>query len=289
VRPYTLLDGAMGTELMRRGFDARLPLWSALALIEAPDQVYEIHRDYVEAGADVITTNTFRTNRRIVARAGLDDGMDAELGAKAVELAKRAAAEAGRKVLVAGSIAPVEDCYKPGLVPDDEALASEHARQARILADAGCDILLCETMNTLREALASAKAAIATGVSTWVSVVCSHEGSLLSGEDVGRVAREIAALTPSAMLVNCTPATSTHVALAKVADAATAAGIPFGAYANIGRPARESGWEIRGEVGVREYADCARRWLDMGASVIGGCCGTTPAHIAELRKMRDSA
>jgi len=271
---------------MRRGFDARLPLWSALALIEAPDLVYEIHRDYVAAGADVITTNTFRTNRRIVLRAGLGEDMDAELGAKAVELAKRATAEAGRKVLVAGSIAPVEDCYKPDLVPDDAALASEHARQARILADAGCDILLCETMNTLREAVASARAAIATGVPTWVSVVCSHEGSLLSGEDVGVAARELAALRPAAMLVNCTPATVTHIALAKVAEAATAAGMPFGAYANIGCPAKESGWEIKGEVGVREYAECARRWLDMGAGIIGGCCGTTPAHIAELARLR---
>ena len=127
-----LLDGAMGTELQRRGADTRLPLWSARALVEAPDLVAEIHREEVEAGADVLTANTFRTHRRTLAKGGLAE-RSRELSALAVRLA-REAAPAGRPVFVAGSIAPLEDCYRPDLVPEDAVLEREHSEQADSLS-----------------------------------------------------------------------------------------------------------------------------------------------------------
>src|SRR6185436_2971426 len=114
-----LLDGATGSELHRRGLDTRMPLWSAAPLINAPDVVAQIHAEYVKAGAEIITANTFRTTRRAIARAGLKPQVKA-LVTKAVELARKSKA-----TYVAGSIAPLEDCYKPQIVPPNEELERE--------------------------------------------------------------------------------------------------------------------------------------------------------------------
>ena len=105
-----ILDGATGTELDRRGVDTSLPLWSARALLTAPDIVQQIHRDYLDAGADLITTNTFRTHRRTLTRAGVGE-RTRELTQLAVELARRAIEESGRTAYIAGSMSPLEDCY----------------------------------------------------------------------------------------------------------------------------------------------------------------------------------
>ena len=143
--PPLLLDGALGTELERRGAPSALPLWSTHALLHRPALVQAIHREYVAAGAAVLTANTFRTQRRTLARAGLTEAA-AALTARAVALARAAAAgadPAADAVLVAGSAPPLEDCYRPDLVPDDAALAREHAEHARNLAAAGADLVLC--------------------------------------------------------------------------------------------------------------------------------------------------
>jgi homocysteine S-methyltransferase len=147
-----LLDGATGTELQRRGVDTGLPLWSARALVEAPDVLRAIHADYIAAGADIITTNTFRTHGRTLTRASLGERTRA-LTPLAVKIAREAAQQADLKIFVAGSMSPLEDCYSPQLVPPDGELWIEHAEMARDLAQAGCDLLLVETMNTIREAV----------------------------------------------------------------------------------------------------------------------------------------
>src|SRR5512147_1596702 len=107
-----LLDGATGTELQRRGVDTSLPLWSARALLDAHEVLYAIHTEYLAANADIITTNTFRTHRRTLTRAGLGE-RTRELTQLAVAIAREAARQADRQVFVAGSISPLEDCYSP--------------------------------------------------------------------------------------------------------------------------------------------------------------------------------
>src|SRR5262245_28162111 len=143
-----LLDSAMGTELERRGARSQLPLWSAWALVEAPSLVLAIHRDDIEAGADILTANTFRTHRRSLQKGGKARRTE-ELTEQAVTLARRAAGESPRPILVAGSLSPLEDCYRPDLVPEDGALWQEHGQQARLLAEAGVDLILAETHNTV--------------------------------------------------------------------------------------------------------------------------------------------
>src|SRR5262245_12472774 len=120
-----LLDGATGTELERRGLRTTLPLWSARALLEAPRTLLAIHREYVEAGARALTANTFRTQRRTLARGALG-ARAAELTALALKLAREAAQSAPQDCWVLGSDPPLEDCYRPDLAPDDSVLAAEH-------------------------------------------------------------------------------------------------------------------------------------------------------------------
>ncbi len=154
-----ILDGATGTELDRRGVDTSLPLWSARALIVAPEIVRQVHHDYLAAGADIITTNTFRTHRRTLTRAGVG-ARTRELTQLAVTLAREAIAHSGRTAYIAGSMSPLEDCYSPALVPSADELRAEHLEMARDLAEAGCDLLLVETMNSIREAVIAAECAL---------------------------------------------------------------------------------------------------------------------------------
>ncbi len=276
-----LLDGATGTELNRRGVSTDLPLWSARALIEAPEVLRAVHADYVTAGAELITANTFRTQRRALTQAGYGEQTQA-LNQLAVALARQATATADHPVWVAGSMSPLEDCYLPELVPPQDACEREHGEHARLLAEAGCDLILVETMNTIREAEAATRAALATGLPVMVGFVCRSDDRLFSGEPVAEAARVIAALGPCALFINCTPSRTIHRPYAQLRDTLAPTGLPTGLYANIGHTDDITGWTDTADVSPAEYADLARGWLDAGARLIGGCCGTHPEHIAAV-------
>lgn len=269
----------MGTELQRRGADTRLPLWSARALVDAPDLVREIHREAIGAGAEVLTANTFRTHRRTLAKRGLGE-RSRELTALAVRLARDAADAAGRDVFVAGSQSPLEDCYRPDLVPDDSALEREHREQAESLAAAGVDLLLLETHNTVRELLAAARGAKATGLPFAASMVSDGNGQLLSGETIEDAVRALEPLDPDVLSINCVPAGKLEADLGRLAAAAP--GVPLAAYGNLGLPADDRGWAFTEELSPEKYAELARGWLAHGARLVGGCCGTRSAHTAAL-------
>jgi S-methylmethionine-dependent homocysteine/selenocysteine methylase len=177
----------------------------------------------------------------------------------------------------------LEDCFRPGLVPEDAALATEHARQAASLAEAGCDLLLVETMATAREARAAVTAAVATGKPTWCSFVTEGDGRLLSGEpleDAARAAREAGA---EAVLVNCVPVRGVA---AEVARLRAAVGGPVGAYGNVGHD-REVGFRADLMLGPDEFAAATLLAVAGGAAIVGGCCGTEPRHLAALAAALD--
>ncbi len=274
-----LLDGATGTELERRGARTTLPLWSAAALVEAPALIRQIHRDYAAAGAEALTANTFRTQRRTLARQELGE-QAAALTALAVELAREAALAAPRPIWVLGSDPPLEDCYRPDLVPPDAALASEHAEHCRNLAAAGVDAILCETFNCVREARAAACAASATGLPVLVSFVCWEAATLLSGDPLGAAIEAVRTLRPAALLVNCLPPANVAPCLAVLASS----GLPFGCYANLGAPDDVTGIRRSDELAPEGFADFAASWLAAGARLVGGCCGTTPEHIRAIAR-----
>ena len=275
----TLLDGATGTELDRRGVNINLPLWSARAIIEAPDVLGQIHKDYLYAGAEVVTANTFRTHRRSLAQAGLGDRAG-ELTERAVAIARQASDCVSERALVAGSLAPLEDCYSPDLVPPDECLQEEHAEMAHHLVEAGADLLLVETMNTVREAVAAASAAVATGLPTLVSIVCGRDDRLLSGESVAAAATALTSLRPNAILVNCASALDLYRPLSELRAHTS---LPVGAYGNVGYTDDSQKWLNSDAADPEAYARYAGQWVEIGATLIGGCCGTSPAHIAALR------
>jgi S-methylmethionine-dependent homocysteine/selenocysteine methylase len=275
--PPLLLDGALGTELERRRVAGPLPLWSAAALLDAPGKVLEAHAAEVEAGADVLTANTFRTHRRTLARAGLGERAS-DLTRRAVALAREAAASAPRPVYVVGSLSPLEDCYRPDLVPDDAALEAEHAEQAARLAAAGVDGILVETHNTVRELAAAARGAKATGLPVIASMITDGAGRLLSGEPIEDAVSALASIRPEVLAINCVPARRLVNDLRALASANS--GALLGAYGNLGRPMEDGGYA---EAATPEgYARFAGSWLDAGARLIGGCCGTSPRHTAAL-------
>jgi S-methylmethionine-dependent homocysteine/selenocysteine methylase len=272
-----VLDGATGTELERRGVACGAPLWSAWGLLRAPDQVRQIHADYVAAGVDALVANTFRTQARALGAADLAERA-AQLTRLAVRLAREAAARSPSPPFVLGSCAPLEDCYQPQRVPDDASLAREHAEHARNLVAAGVDAVLVETMNCVREALAASRAARDAGATVLVSFVCDGEGRLLSGEPLAEALDAVRAAAPLVVGVNCLPPSAIGACL----PALRSCGQPFLIQPNLGAPTADGGFARSEESSAEEFADLAAALRVQGASLVGGCCGTTPAHLAAL-------
>ena len=277
-----LLDGATGTELTRRGVDTGLPLWSANALLtdEGAHVLQQIHADYLAAGADIVTTNTFRTHVRALAPSG--NGHRAlELTQRAVEIARAAIAETlGEKPrFVAGSISTLEDCYRPDLVPSEDECRAEHSERVHHLVASGVDLLLLETFNTVREAVVAAKLATISGTPVIVSFVCNPAGRILSGETLTEAARQLLPLGVVALGVNCGPTPNLDAPLDELRSAC---GPDFSliAYGNIGYPDEQVGWVNTDFEDPLIYCQHAAHWP---VHIVGGCCGTTPAHIAQLK------
>lgn len=269
-----ILDGPLGTELQARGVPTPLPGWSAHALESAPRVVQAIHADYAAAGATVHTANTFRTRRRL-----FPDRWQT-LATTAVRLAREALPPGSR---LAGSVAPLEDCYRPDLSPahrDSEATAAEHAELCRVLADAGCDLLLVETFPDPLEARLATQAAASTGLETWVALTPGPDADLLNPAQLARAAAACVAAGARAALVNCSPALGT-LEYVRALRAAVPRQVPIGAYANAGRPDDRLGWRSEPQAPAR-YAELAATWQAAGATLLGSCCGTGPAHVAAL-------
>lgn len=277
-----ILDGATGTELNRRGVDTGLPLWSANALMNERDTqiLQQIHEDYLRAGADIITTNTFRTHQRALAPSG-NAHRALDLTRRAVDTARAAiaAVPSEKTRFVAGSISTLEDCYRPDLVPADDALRAEHSERVHHLVECGVDLILIETINTIREAIIMAKLATITGTPVVVSFVCGSDGKLLSGETLTEAAHELLPLGISALGVNCGPTPTLQNPLEEL-RVACGKDFPLIAYGNIGYADEKVGWINTDAENPAAYCTHARHW---DAKIIGGCCGTTPEHIAALK------
>ncbi len=245
-----------------------MPGWSAHALTEAPEAVTRIHQEYAAAGAVVHTTNTFRTRART-----FPDAWES-LARRAVELCRGAIPEGH---LVAGSIAPVEDCYRPDLSPSNTR--AEHRELATVLADEGCDLLLCETFPNVAEGLIAVEEAIATNLETWASFTAGPDASLLSPGELRAAAKEAVSRGASAVLVNCVPISKIEPYVEQLSEV----GVPFGAYANAGEAEAGFGWRAS-PLEPSRYADAVERWAELGATLVGGCCGTGPGHVRELAR-----
>ncbi len=287
-----LLDGGMGRELQRRGLASVSGTWSAEALLAQPSVVRDIHKDFITAGAEVITTSNYAVVPFMLARGGLEDRMEEMLTAS-VRLSRDAREQAGRpEVRIAGSLPPLAQSYRPELVGPPEEIEPLYRRIATALAP-GVDLLLCETMSSAVEARSAARVAAEFGKPVWVAWTLDDEvtGRLRSGETPGEAVAVLEGLPVEAFLFNCCVPEAVSAALPALRAATVR---PVGAYANalagfksdyvIGSQVGEGGeTPARNDLSPAAYARFAAEWRALGADILGGCCGIGPDHIAELR------
>jgi homocysteine S-methyltransferase len=292
--PVIILDGALATELERRGADLDDPLWSAKILLERPELIRDVHRDYFAAGADVATSASYQASMEGFARHGIDAQGAAALMRESVALACAArehfwAVESNRvgrrRPLVAASVGPYGAMladgseYRGGYAADDEALARHHRPRLAALAGSGADLLAFETLPSLREALVLARLlGEFPGTFAWLSFSCRDGLHTSEGDDIGDcVARLRGFAQVIAVGINCTAPRHVAALLGRM----RAADQPLLAYPNSGECYDAGTRRWRGSGGFA--AGDAQEWYHAGARLIGGCCRTTPDHIRALR------
>lgn len=284
----TLLDGGMGQELVARSGDAPTPLWSTQVMMDHPGLVRTVHEDYFRAGATVATTNTYAIHHDRLLKAGIDDRFASlHMQALAEAAAARAAHGSGR---IAGSLGPLVASYRPETHPPHDEAVAKYAEIAGLLAPA-VDFFIAETVASLAHARAVLEGAKTGRRPVWLSVTVDDENGsrLRSGEPVAALGPVLKKGGAAAVLANC----SAPEAMAAALDGFKAFGLPFGAYANgfqqitkdfLKDSPTVDALHARPEMTPALYADFAMRWIDMGATIIGGCCETGPAHIAEIAR-----
>jgi methionine synthase / methylenetetrahydrofolate reductase (NADH) len=279
-----LADGAMGTMLHAHGigFDK---CFDELNLTN-PSAVAEIHRAYIEAGAQLILTNTFGANRFKLGKHGLGEKV-VELSQAGVDLAKRVVAASFRDVLVAGSVGPLGVRIAPfGRVQPEQARTA-FAEQIGALAEAGADLIVIETMSDLYEIKEAIKAARQVcNLPIVASVTFTRDDRMVLGDNPAKVARMLNETGVEVIGVNCSGGPAQLLRILKQMCQAVPDG-KFWVKPNAGWP-EQVGGRIMYPADADYFGDYALSFREIGASIIGGCCGTTPQHIAAMRKALNS-
>jgi homocysteine S-methyltransferase len=294
--PVMILDGALATELERRGLNLDDPLWSAKALVEAPGTIQRVHRDYFAAGADAAITATYQASVDGFSRRGIGRSEAMDLMGRAVRLAASARDDfwsdprrrADRpRPLVAASIGPYGAYladgseYRGDYEVDAEDLAAFHRPRLDAVVSAGADILACETLPCRAEAeVLAGLLALYPGVSAWFSFSCRDGERLWSGDRLADCAGflddhpQVAAVG-----VNCT---EPRFVPDLIRSARRRTGKPIAAYPNSGEryDPRTRTWT--GDADPNAFARAAKDWFAAGARIIGGCCRTTPDDIRAI-------
>lgn len=294
-----ILDGALATELERRGADLRDPLWSAKVLVEQPELIRQLHYDYLVAGADIITTASYQASFAGFARRGIDATAAADLLQRSVDLARAArddfwanpANRRGRsRPLVAASVGPYGAFladgseYRGDYGLSAEELMAWHRPRLAVLAAAGADLLACETLPCLVEGQALARLLPEfPDVAAWLSFSCRDGDHLAHGEPF-TAAAAVAERAPQivAFGVNCT---APRYVESLLLEARAVTDKPLLCYPNSGESWDASArcW-VEGSAG-QTLAGGAERWRAAGARLIGGCCRTSPEDIRSLRAL----
>ena len=296
--PVMVLDGALATELERRGANLDDPLWSAMCAIEQTDLIREVHLDYFRAGADVATAATYQASFEGFARRGIERDGAAQLMQGTVALAAAArdefwASEANRagrlRPLVAASVGPYGAVladgseYRGHYALDDTALANFHRARLRVLADAGADLLACETIPCLREAkvLANLLREIPHACA-WMSFSCQDGEHTCEGDEIGECVAHLHGHPQIvAVGVNCTAPRYITALLRRMRNETDK---PLVIYPNSGECYEASTRQWSGAPGAADLGAQARHWYAEGARLIGGCCRTGPDDIRSVKR-----
>jgi S-methylmethionine-dependent homocysteine/selenocysteine methylase len=280
-----VLDGGLATELERRGHDLGTELWSARVLRDDPTAIAAVHAAYAEAGAQVVTTASYQATFEGFARVGIDARTTERLLRASVELARRGAPNAW----IAGSVGPFGALLADGseytgdyvAELDVDQLRRFHRRRMQVLADAGADVLACETVPAAAEAEALVAEAQALGVPIWLSLTTVVDGDGVVRTRRGEPAADVFGLAATvdevlAVGVNCTDPSGVPAAV----TTAAASGKPVVVYPNSGE-----GWDAAGRRWTGKPVRAASevpRWVAAGARLIGGCCRMGPDRIREI-------
>ncbi len=284
-KTIVLLDGGVGQELYRRSTRPAAPLWSVQVMMDEPHLVEAVHLDFIEAGARIITVNTYTATPHRLTREGLPDKFEA-LQCAAFAAAASAREKSGQAVRIAGCLPPLVGSYRADLTPPEDECLANYRRIVAVQAD-HVDLFLCETMLSAAEARAATVAAAESGKPVWTALsVDDADGSVLrSGEGVAEGARAAVDAGADAVLINC----SSPEAVATAMPLLAGIGVPFGGYANgfVSIAAMQPGGTVealkaRDDLGPATYADHAMGWIASGAAIVGGCCEIGPGHIAAL-------
>jgi 5-methyltetrahydrofolate--homocysteine methyltransferase len=277
-----LLDGAFGTELMARGIAAGEV--SELWVLEKPDVIAEIHKNYFDAGADIVLTNTFGGTDMKLAAFDLGDKME-EINRNAAQIARSRCPE-GK--FVAGDIGPTGKLIKPYGDAEPDELVQAFARQAKALAEGGVDLFIIETMMDLTEALAAVSGVKEAGLPVFVSLTYDKKPRgyfTMMGNKPADAARALVEAGADGVGTNCTLRIGDMVDL--VAEIRDAVSVPVFVEPNAGSPELVDG-KAKYVDGPEEFAAVVPNLVKAGANIVGGCCGTTPQTIAAVRKVLDS-
>lgn len=287
----TLLDGSIGQELVKRSGDRATPLWSTRVMMDRPDLVAAVHREYFAAGATIASTNTYAVHRSRLARVGLEDQVLALLDV-ALDQAERArSAHGGGRI--AGILGPLLASYRPDLMPDPEEATQKFGELVQAMAPR-VDLFLIESVSSVLEGEGALRGAQGCGKPVWLAVTVKDEDGrqLRSGEALMDIAPLIERFAPDAVLLNC----SRPEAISQGMQLLASFDLPFGGYANAFTRISEAflqdaptvdALERRADLSPAAYADHVLDWVGQGATIVGGCCEVGPDHIAELaRRLR---
>ena len=297
MRNVKLLDGGTGTEIKRRGYNVPShieSIWSAQALIDNPDIVENIHYDYICAGADYIIINNYALTQPILSRANINKKLE-ELTLLAIDVAQKAKKRSGKNVKIIGSLPPLETSYRVDLILEEGLMAKYYQEISSILKNK-VDIIICETMASSMEAKTALRAALNTDTETWISWTLqgTRHNTLPSGESLEEAYNAIAPLEAEAYLVNCGGANLITEAIKTLSKLTNK---PVGGYANsvfVDTNSNKTELELNPENSQKEsrqiidektYALEVSKWINNGASIVGGCCSTTPEHIKLIKEL----
>ena len=279
-----ILDGAMGTELEWRGVPMDDAAWSAAALMTHPDTVREVHEDYIRAGADVITTNTFAAARHVLEPAGMGEQFR-ELNARAVALAKEVRDAADGVVSIAGSISTFTARYDYSYEPRAEKARANYREQAEVLAESGVDVLALEMMRDIEQTTYAVEAAASTGLPLWIGFSCktTEEGTVVLWDGENTLAEALERVPLSGVSVVSIMHTLIEHTLPALREVTSRWSGPVGAYPHSGEFIMPS-WQFIDMISAEDFASEAEGWLELGARFVGGCCGIGPEHVWLLKE-----
>lgn len=276
-----LLDGGMGSLLIAMGLESgrASEAWTT----EEPRRIVEAHRAYVEAGSDVVHTNTFGATSAKLEAAGLG-GRCRELNAAAVALARRAA---GPETLVAGDVGPTGKLLPPVGEASEEFFRDAFREQTAVLAEAGVDLISIETMYDVREAMAAVEAARETGLPILASMTfeARRRGNFtIMGDRIGESLGALADAGATVVGMNCSVVSGDMLAMVREA---AALGVPLVAQPNAGKPRVTADGVVYDDASPETFSRDLVAMVDAGARVVGGCCGTDPGFIRRARQALD--